>query len=468
MHTLPSRLAALTVFAMISACVTPAAPPPIAARPVQLADGSTVQPGAQAGLDGRSIELARVQIDIPRGTEIGRLQGQFGNKCRGARLGPFHQEHPRTPERSNEWSDTFYRVMSGHGFRVAGNPNQLFNTAQQEEGDLQFGLTVSEVKLEMRAVCDFFREDAVGMRGTARVGMEWQVFDPARQQVIFRQRGEGRFEATETVALDPMVILQLAFADAANQLAVSPELRKMMTERAPLPRPDSRPVAQDQSRIPLRRVALSQQPISDRIDHLRSATVLIETGTASHGSGFLITEDGLMVTNKHVVGGQRFVRVRLVSGRTVVGEVIREHELRDVALVKLEGSSYPVMSIRETPVAVTEEVYAIGAPQQRQLAWTVTRGVVSAWRPARPPGRPFDLIQADVAIHGGNSGGPLLDKQGNLVAISVIGWAPDPNNPSANTSLNGFIPILDGLEKLGIDLVDPTEYQRRRNQTASQ
>ncbi|PJI39073.1 serine protease [Ferrovibrio sp.] len=468
MLALPSRLAALALTAVISACVTAKPPPPIAAKPVQLADGRTIAPGEQTGLDGRSIELARIQIDIPRGTEIGRLRGQFGNRCHGVRLGPIHQEQPRTPQRSSEWNDTFYRVMSGHGFRVAGNPNQLFNTSQQDEGDLQFGLTISEIKLEMSAVCDFFTEQAVGMRGDAKVAMEWQVFDPVRRQVILRQRGEGRFEATETVALDPAVILQLAFADAANRLAVSPELRKMMTERAPLPQPGSQSVAQDLARIPLRRATLSQQPIDTQIDRLRSATVLIEIGSGGHGSGFIVTEDGLMITNKHVVGGQRFVRVRLVSGRVVMGEVIRQHELRDVALVKMEGSGYPVMAIRETPVAVTEEVYAIGAPQQRQLAWTVTRGVVSAWRPAQLPRRPFDLIQADVAIHGGNSGGPLLDRQGNLVAIAVMGWAPDPNNPSANTSLNGFIPILDGLEKLGIELVDPAEFQRRRNLTASQ
>lgn len=462
-----SHVAALVLVTAITACVTPTTPPPIAARPVQLADGRTVQPGEQSGLDGRSIELARVQIDIPRGTEIGRLYGQFGNKCRGVQLGPIYQEQPRIPGRGNEWNDTFYRVMSGHGFRVAGNPNQLFETVQEEEGDLQFGLTINETKLEMRAVCDFFREEAVGMRGTARVGMEWQVFDPVRRQVIFKQRGEGHFEATETVALDPKVILQLAFADAANRLAVSPELRKMMTERAPLPRPDSRPVAEDRSRILLRRLVQSQQPISNHIDRLRSATVLIETGTGGHGSGFLITEEGLMVTNKHVVGGQRFVRVRLVSGRTVVGEVMRQHELRDVALVQLEGSGYPAMAIRETPVTVTEEVYAIGAPRDKTLAWTVTRGVISAWRPARPPREPFDLIQSDVPIHAGNSGGPMLDRQGNLIAIAVAGYAFGPDK-QGNENLNLFIPILDGLDKLGVELVDPAEFQRRRSLTARQ
>jgi serine protease Do len=459
MLALQFRLAAFALVVTISGCITPKSPPPIAAKPVQLADGRIIAPGEQTGLDGRSIELARVQIDIPRGTEIGRLYGQFGNKCRGVRLGPIHQERPRTPERSNEWNDTFYRVMNGHGFRVAGNPDQLFATAQQEEGDLKFGLILNEIKLEMRAVCDFFTEDAVGMRGEAKVAMEWQVFDPVRRQVILRQRGEGSFEATETVALDPSVILQLAFADAVNKLAVSAELRQMMTERAPLPQPGAPTMVQDQPRIPVRRIPLSQQSIDSQIDRLRGATVLIEAGASSHGSGFILTEDGLMVTNKHVVGPQRFVRVRLVSGRTVVGEVIREHELRDVALVKLEGSGYPAIAVRETPVRVTEEVYAIGAPRLTRLAWTVTRGVVSAWRPANPPRQPFDLIQADVAIHGGNSGGPLLDRQGNLVGIAVSGLSTGDGH---NMSINQFIPILDGLEKLGIDLVDPAEFQRRR------
>jgi serine protease Do len=465
----PSRLAALLVAATLSACVTPQSPPPIAAQPVQLADGRTIAPGAQAGLDGRSIELTLVQIDVPRGKEIGRISSQIGTMCTGGGVtGPIHQQQPRTQDRSSEWNDTFYRVMSGHGFRVAGDPSQLFDKQRDDGGELQFGLSITEMDMDIRALCDFTGRHLVGIRGKSRITVEWQVFDPVRRQVILRKRNEGKFETSETIAPDHKVMMQLAFADAANQLATSPELRRTMTERAPLPSPMARTAAEDRSRIPLRRAALSQQPINTHIDRLRSATVLIESSDTSHGSGFIISEDGLMITNRHVVGSQRFVRVRLVSGRAVVGEVLRSHDLRDVALVKLEGSGYPVMAVRETPVTVTEEVYAIGAPQQRQLAWTVTRGVVSAWRAASPPVRPFDLIQADVAIHGGNSGGPLLDKQGNLVAISVIGWAPDPNNPSANTSLNGFIPILDGLEKLGIDLLDPAEYQRRRSLAASQ
>lgn len=463
MHALPSRLAALILIATLPACVAPKSPPAIAAKPVQLADGSTIAPGQQSGLDGRSIELSVVQIDVPRGREIGRVSGEIGTMCTGVGvMGPILQQQPRSQDRSSEWSDTFYRVMSGHGFRVAGDPGQLFGKQREEGGELQFGLSITEMDMDVRALCDFTGRHMVGIRGKSRVTVDWQVFDPVRRQVILRQRNEGKFETTDAISPDQKLLMQLAFADATNQLAVSPELRKMMTERAPLPQPGAPAIAQDRSRIPLRRMGLSQQPINTHIDRLRSATVLIESSDTGHGSGFIVSEDGLMITNRHVVGGQRFVRVRLVSGRSVVGEVLRTHDLRDVALVKLEGSGYPVMALRETPVTVTEEVYAIGAPRERILAWTVTRGVVSAWRPAQLPGRPFDLIQSDVSIHGGNSGGPMLDRQGNLVAIAVAGYAFGADK-QGNENLNLFIPILDGLEKLGIDLVDPAEFQRRRN-----
>src|SRR3546814_13770897 len=70
--------------------------------------------------------------------------------------------------------------------------------------------------------------------------------------------------------------------------------------------------------------------------------------------------------------------------------------------------SSDLLPVRETPVRVAEEVYAVGAPRMKELGWTVTRGVVSSYRQAMPPEQ-LDYIQADVSVHGGNSGGPLLD-----------------------------------------------------------
>lgn len=453
---------------LLLGCITQAPPPPVAmATQVPVTSGNDgITPASLAG--SRVIDLARVQIDIPRGTEIGHVRKPVLFKCEGGNWGRATYDESRYGARSVEWKDNFHRIMTGHGYQLPGAPGQLFAERGANEPDFLIGANITNLRVDADLVCDVMTPRVLGMKGAGTISVDWQVFDPVNRRVIHQSKVDGRYEAPSTIPNDTALFMYMAFADAANKLALDPKLRDIVMQKRPSIMADHGLDANAKARLPLRRMPLSQQPIDTQIDRLRSATVLIETGDGGHGSGFVVTEDGLMITNKHVVGGQRFVRVRLVSGRSVVGEVLRAHDLRDVALVKLEGSGYPVMAIRETPVTITEEVYAIGAPQQRQLAWTVTRGVVSAWRAASPPARPFDLIQADVAIHGGNSGGPMLDRQGNLVAIAVMGWAPDPNNPSANTSLNGFIPILDGLEKLGIDLVDPVEFQRRRNLSASQ
>ncbi|MFN3400220.1 MAG: hypothetical protein ACK4Z4_07765, partial [Ferrovibrio sp.] len=102
MPVLLSRLAALALSATLSACVAPKSPPAIAAKPVQLADGSTIAPGQQSGLDGRSIELSVVQIDVPRGKEIGRVSGEIGTMCTGVGvMGPILQQQPRSQDRSS-------------------------------------------------------------------------------------------------------------------------------------------------------------------------------------------------------------------------------------------------------------------------------------------------------------------------------------------------------------------------------
>lgn len=456
-----SRLAALALVATMAGCVTqPPAPPVATATPVQMADGSVVSTASLAG--SRVIDLARVQFDIPRGTEIGHIRKPLLFVCEGGQWGRAIYDDTRYSSRSVEWKDNFHRVMTGHGYQLAGAPGQLFVQRGANEPDFLIGANITNLRIDAELVCDVMTPRVLGVRGTGTITVDWQIFDPVLQRVVYQSKVEGRYEAPSMIPNDNALFMHMAFADAANKLAADPKLRDIVTQQRPSTMADRSPGAGIKGRIPLRRVTLSQQPIDTQIDRLRSATVLIEFGSGGHGSGFIVTEDGLMITNKHVVGGQRFVRVRLVSGRTVIGEVLREHELRDVALVKLEGSGYPVVAIRETPINVTEEVYAVGAPQRTSYAWTVTRGVVSAWRPAQPPGRPFDLIQSDVPIHGGNSGGPLFDRQGNLVGICVSGFGKD------NMSLNNFIPILDGLEKLGIDLVDPAEYQRRRNLAASQ
>lgn len=451
----------LALAAGLAGCAPPPldAPPAVEARAVTLKSGETVVPvqdgnAANAARDDqRGVQLSQVRYGIPRGAEIGNIDafGCIDLKTRGR----LYHNGASGPDHQGEWQKTFAKVMIGHGHRVPRDPDAMFTTAKQQGADLLVGANITEVHLDARVSCNFVSNRSEGMRAQTTMTVDWQIFDPARREVVLRLSGNGRYESDQLLAVDAGVPLQLAFADAVNNLAADPQLRALLQQAASATAGPAPKIRQ-----PLPRLPLSQQPIAEISEAVRNATVLIEVGNGGHGSGFLVSASGFMVTNAHVVGSQRFVRVRLLSGRAVIGEVLQTDERRDVALVKLEGDGYPALPVREAPVRVAEEVYAVGAPRMEELAWTVTRGVVSAYRQAMPPEK-LDYIQADVPVHGGNSGGPLLDRNGNLVGICVLGLGMDAGK--RNASLNLFIPILDGLDRLGLDLQGPAAPAGRQS-----
>ena len=122
-----------------------------------------------------------------------------------------------------------------------------------------------------------------------------------------------------------------------------------------------------------------------------------------HGSGVLVSQDGLVLTNYHVVGNSERVRVVLDDGTALTGVVERRHKVRDVALVRVEGGHFTALPVRAQPLTVSEEVYAIGAPLQERLRGTVTRGIVSAFRRDRLTG--LETIQAECRSRAATAAG---------------------------------------------------------------
>lgn len=138
------------------------------------------------------------------------------------------------------------------------------------------------------------------------------------------------------------------------------------------------------------------------------------------GSGFIVSADGLIITNSHVISGADRVNVSLVGGKTVVANVLGADPRIDIAVLKVPGSSLPVVTLGDSDkLQVGQEAIAIGNPLGFER--TVTVGVVSALNRAIPGGgTPLrDLIQTDAAINPGNSGGPLLDSCGRVIAINT-------------------------------------------------
>ena len=133
------------------------------------------------------------------------------------------------------------------------------------------------------------------------------------------------------------------------------------------------------------------------------------------GSGFIISGDGFILTNAHVIEGADEVYVRLTDKREFKAKVIGTDRRTDVALVKIEGNSLPKLTIGDSSrIRVGEWVIAIGSPFG--LDNTVTAGIVSA--NARDTGDYLPLIQTDVAVNPGNSGGPLINMRGEVVGIN--------------------------------------------------
>lgn len=133
------------------------------------------------------------------------------------------------------------------------------------------------------------------------------------------------------------------------------------------------------------------------------------------GSGFIISADGYIMTNAHVVDGASDVYVTLTDKREFKAKVIGSDTRTDVALLKIDGANLPRMAMGDSDkIRAGEWVLAIGSPFG--LESTVTAGIISA--KARDTGDYLPLIQTDVAVNPGNSGGPLINLKGEVIGIN--------------------------------------------------
>lgn len=154
-------------------------------------------------------------------------------------------------------------------------------------------------------------------------------------------------------------------------------------------------------------------------------TERVERGT---GSGFILNANGTILTNAHVVEGADEVTVTFKDGRELRGEVLGEDPLTDVAVIKVDASDLPVVSIGDSD-ALRPGEWAIAIGNPLGLDNTVTAGIISATgrtsAQIRVPDKRVQFIQTDAAINPGNSGGPLLNERGEVIGINtaIIGNA---------------------------------------------
>jgi Do/DeqQ family serine protease len=170
------------------------------------------------------------------------------------------------------------------------------------------------------------------------------------------------------------------------------------------------------------------------------------------GSGFIIRNDGYILTNEHVVRGAQKLEVTLFGGKKFAGRIVGTDATTDLAVVKIDAKNLPTVEMGVSSQLIPGQwVMAIGNPYG--LHDTITAGIISALgRSLEDPNQSGNLIQTDAAINPGNSGGPLVDLSGKVIGINeaII----------ANAQGLGFAIPIDLAQKVAQDLIERGKVQR--------
>jgi serine protease Do len=180
----------------------------------------------------------------------------------------------------------------------------------------------------------------------------------------------------------------------------------------------------------------------------------------SLGSGFIISKDGLVLTNNHVVQGAQTIKVTLPDGRRFDGKLVGTDPQTDLAVVKIPGENLPVATLGNSDnLEIGEWAIAFGNPFAYLLddtQPTVTAGVISATNRSIKPGQGQvqvyrDMIQTDAAINPGNSGGPLVDADGDVIGINTFIFTSSGGSEGIGFAIpiNRAKSVLEDLEKHG-------------------
>lgn len=147
------------------------------------------------------------------------------------------------------------------------------------------------------------------------------------------------------------------------------------------------------------------------------------------GSGVVLTTDGYVVTNYHVISGAVEISVTLYDNRTLKADVVGTDELTDLAVLRVAADDLTAAEFGDSTILqVGDTVAAIGDPMGPELRGTLTDGIISAInRDIKVGGRTMSVLQTNAALNDGNSGGPLLNNQGQVIGINTMKLAGTDN-----------------------------------------
>ena len=196
------------------------------------------------------------------------------------------------------------------------------------------------------------------------------------------------------------------------------------------------------------------------LESVRNYTVVITAKTAEGvgtGTGIVLTPDGYIATNYHVIEDAQTITVKFYSGQAAVAEVVGYSEIDDLAVIKVNAQGLYCARIgKSADVVDSQNVYAVGTPAGEEYAWSVTKGVVSfAQREVKIYDnegilqKKMKLIQTDTPVNPGNSGGPLVNSNGEVLGIITMKLSGQYENMGFAIPIDGAMVLLNNIIETG-------------------
>lgn len=335
---------------------------------------------------------------------------------------------------SDDLTDAFKEELEKYSFKTVGDTSALFEDPSSWKSEILIAGLVKELKSN---VC--FPKAGFGnfssSKGESFIKVEWQIYSKLDRAVVHSVTTEGSFKSTESQegGIDPIILN--AFAQAARNLLADTKFRDIVVRGGETVKETIFTTSDGIVITPGK-----SKPFTQRVDEWKDGVVTVIAGSG-HGSGFAIGEN-LLLTNHHVVGESKKVVIKLGSGFEVGGEIIAYNSGLDVAVVKIAASLPRHFKLERNLPTIGSDVYSLGSSLSEDLSATLARGIVSN---IRKEGQKT-LIQSDVNALSGNSGGPLVNSNGEVVGITVSGIQIN----KAPQGINFFIPIKDALDSMNI------------------
>ena len=318
------------------------------------------------GVDEKPLLFKKIVVKLARGKKIGSTQ--VGLLCIPS--APLTWHGGTVTLSRDEFTEIFREELEKTNYPLVGNRNALFEDPGEWKAELLVAGLVKEMAANICYPMAGFRDHTTS-KGEVFILVEWRIFSRLDRNVVYTTTTENSSKLKQSSPTGNCDIFLDAFDMATQNLLADRGFHDLVV------RADSQKSEPSEKLISNTKSMPFQREIGENINAVRAGVVTSFAGDG-HGSGFVIDNSGLMLTNTHFVGVKKLVTVKLVTVREILGEMLRSNSRRDAALVKVEESKLTSLPVRVTDVNIGEELYAILSPLDEKWSATMSKGIVSS------------------------------------------------------------------------------------------